>query len=95
MPEQQESLEGLEACRVKFVDVSLDEIADPPDIDDQMHFAVDAICVGRTTERMKDGEVRRTAKMRVTAVEPQGGPVKPASPPGLFSVDGSDDEGDE
>jgi hypothetical protein len=92
MSEQQEPLDGLEACRVKFVDVALDEIDEPPDIDDRMHFTVEAICVGRTTERMKDGELRRTAKMRVTALDPQGGPLKPASPPSLFSVNGESED---
>jgi hypothetical protein len=92
MPEQQqEPIEGLEACRVKFVDVALDAIDDPPGIDDEMTFAVTAVCVARTRERMKDGELRNTAKMRVTSLEATSGAVKPTGGPNLFSVDDDDD----
>lgn len=96
MPEQQqEPIGGLEACRVKFVDVALDAIDDPPEIDDQMDFAVTAVCVGRARERMKDGELRHTAKMRVVSLEATSGVVKPAAGPNLFSVDPADGGGDD
>jgi hypothetical protein len=91
--ELQEPLDGLEACRVKFVDVALDEIDTPPEIDEQMDFAVTAVCVAHTRERMKDGEMRRTARMRVLTLAPTSAPAKPSAGPTLFSI--SDDEDDD
>lgn len=90
---EQEPIEGLEACRVKFAGMSLNELGNPPDIDDRMTFVVETVCTGRGVERMKDGELRRTARMEVLTLEPQGGPVKPSAAPNLFSVedDGDDD----
>lgn len=89
--EQQEPIEGLDACRVKFVDMTMDKLDEPPDIDDHMEFTVAAVCVGRTRERMKDGELRHTAKMRVVSLEPNGGPRPPNAGPNLFAL-GDDDE---
>lgn len=92
MPEQQQdSIEGLEACRVKFVGMSMDSLEDPPEIDDEMTFVVRTRCVGSGRQRMKDGELRHTRSMEVLTLEPQGGPVKPAATPNLFSVEGDGD----
>jgi hypothetical protein len=88
MPEQQqEPIEGLDTARVRFVDMSLDELGNPPEIDDEMQFTVNAVCVARSQERMKDGELRRTAKMRVLSLSPNGPATKSSSGPNLFSVD--------
>lgn len=92
--EQQDPLDGLEACRLRFVDVACDEIEIPPDLDDEGLFLVRAVCVGRSLERMKDGELRRMAKMRVLSVEPQGPLAKPSNGPTLFSVGDDVDDGD-
>lgn len=93
MPDhQQEPIEGLESARVKFAGMSLDELGNPPEIDDRMTFLVEAVCTGRGVQRMKDGEMRRTATMEVLTLEPQGGPVKPTPAPSLFSVGDPDGE---
>lgn len=90
--EQQEPLEGLEAARIKFTGMSLDEVTAPPQIDDRQTFLVEAVCTGRGVQRMKDGELRRTATMTVIDLAAQGGPTKPSGAPDLFSV--KDDEDD-
>lgn len=88
--QQQEPIEGMDACRVKFVDMSMDKLEAAPAIDDQMEFVVSAVCVGRTRERMKDGELRDTAKMRVLTLEPTSGPTTPDGGPALFDVNAGD-----
>jgi hypothetical protein len=94
MPEaaaQQEPIEGLESARIRFAGMSLDELGNPPEIDDEMTFLVRAVCTGRGIQRMKDGELRRTATMEVLDVDPQGPPIKPSAAPNLFSIDEEDD----
>lgn len=91
MPDQQQDpIEGMEAARVKFVGMSLDELGNAPEIDDRMRFSVDAICTGRGVQRMKDGELRRTATMEVLTLEAEGDPIKPATSPSLWSVEDGD-----
>jgi hypothetical protein len=90
--EQQEPLAGLEAARIKFTGMSLDEVTAPPNIDDRQSFIVEAICTGRGVQRMKDGELRRTATMTVIDVAAQGGPFKPEGAPNLFSVNDETDD---
>lgn len=93
MPDQQqEPIEGMEACRVKFVGMSMDSIEEPPDIDDEMTFLVTTRCVGSGRQRMKDGELRLTRSMEVLTLEPQGAPSKPKAEPNLFTVARDDDE---
>lgn len=97
MPDQQESLSGLQATRVKFVGMAADGLESLPELDDEMTFLVTAVCTARGEERMKDGERRPTARMDVKVLVPQGGPVKPAAAAHLFSVDDGDagpDDGD-
>lgn len=89
---EQEPIEGLEATRVKFVGMAADSLDDLPEIDDEMTFMVRARCTGRGKERMKDGELRATARMEVLTLEPQGGPVTPSAGPNLFSVEGDGDD---
>ncbi|MGH3994724.1 MAG: hypothetical protein ACRDSN_19955 [Pseudonocardiaceae bacterium] len=92
MPEQQQdSIEGLEACRVKFVGMSMDSLEDPPEIDDERTFVVRTRCVGNGRQRMKDGELRHTRSMEVLTLEPQGPPAKPAATPNPFGIDGDGD----
>ncbi|MGH3495067.1 MAG: hypothetical protein ACRDQ1_17785 [Sciscionella sp.] len=88
--DQQEPIEGMESARVKFAGMSLDELGNPPEIDDVMEFYVKAVCTGRGVQRMRDGELRRTARMEVLALQPQGKPVKPQAEPNLYSVDEDD-----
>lgn len=90
--EQQEPLAGLEAARIKFTGMSLDEMGTPPQIDDRMTFLVEAVCTGRGVQRMKDGELRRTATMEVLDLAAQTGPTKPEGAPNLFSVENETDD---
>lgn len=90
---EQEPIEGLDACRVKFVGMSMDSLDDPPEIDDEMTFIVRTRCVGAGRKRMKDGELRRTRDMEVLTLEPQGGPSKPSAGPNLFGIDGDAQDG--
>lgn len=98
MAEAQEPVPGLETARVQFVGMSLDELGNPPEIDDTMTFVVQAICEARVLRRMKDGEYRRTAILRVTEVAAQGDPIKPdpkPAGPSLWPVEdpGEDEDG--
>lgn len=91
-PEQQ-ALEGLEACRVKFTGMSIDEITEPPALDDVMEFKVRATCcVEPSKERLRTGELRVTAKMRVESVEVVIGPTAPDNGPNLRALDDQDDQ---
>ncbi|MGH3693261.1 MAG: hypothetical protein ACRDRX_04545 [Pseudonocardiaceae bacterium] len=92
--EKQDPIGGLEASRVKFVGMAADSLAKLPEIDDEMSFIVTAVCTGRGRERMKDGELRATARMEVRALVPQGGPVRPDAGPTLFSVPEDDEDGE-
>ena len=93
MAEQQEALDGLDATRIKivFTNMTSDSLETLPEIHDRQTFTVTCVCTGRGLELMKDGELRRTARMEVVGLEPQGDPVKPSAAPNLFSVD---DDGD-
>lgn len=90
-PEQQQPLEGMEAVSVRFVGMAADSLDQLPELEEVMTFLVRAVCTGRGLELRKDGEKRRTARMEVIKLEPQGAPVKPdpkpATPP-LFAVPG-------
>ncbi|MGH7687650.1 MAG: hypothetical protein ACREN2_12660 [Candidatus Dormibacteria bacterium] len=88
---EQEPIEGLEACRVKFVGMSMDSLENPPEIDDEMTFLVHTRCVGSGRQRMKDGELRLTRSMEVLTLEAQDAPSKPSAGPNLFSVDDGED----
>lgn len=89
---EQEPLAGLEACRVKFTGMAIDEITTPPELDDVMEFTVRAVCYREPAkERLRTGELRVTAGMRVESVEVARGPVKPSAGPNLFSVEDDED----
>lgn len=90
--EQQSPLEGLEAARIKFSGMAIDEIGNPPQIDDTMTFIVEAVCTGRGVQRMKDGELRRTATMQVLDLEVKSGPTRPNGEPTLFNPDDDNDD---
>jgi hypothetical protein len=89
--EQQEPLDGFATARLKVVGVGIDEIAEPPNIDDVMTLLVRVVCTGRGVKRMKDGELRREATMSVLEMEVKEGPTKPTGAPDLFSVNDDDD----
>lgn len=88
--EQQAPLDGFAAARLRVVGASIDELADPPNIDDTMVLIVQVTCTGRGVKRMKDGELRREAIMTVSAMEVKEGPTSPTGEPHLFS-DADDD----
>jgi len=89
--EQQEPLDGFATARLKVVGVGLDEIAEPPNIDDVMTLLIKVVCTGRGVKRMKDGELRREATMSVLEMDVKEGPSKPTGEPNLFSVDDDED----
>lgn len=94
--EQQSPLPSLDAARIKFSGMAIDEIGNPPEIDDEMTFVVTAVCTGRGVQRMKDGELRRTATMQVLDLDVKEGPTRPTGEPSLFSDgDGDDDSEDD
>lgn len=94
--EQQESLDGLDATRIKisFTNMTSDSLDALPELEDVMYFLVKAECTARGVEKMKDGEKRRTARMEVMELSPQGGPVAPEAGPSLFSIGDTDDTGE-
>lgn len=94
MPEQQqEPLDGMQATRVKFVGMAADSLEQLPEINDRIVFTVETVCTGRGMELMKDGELRRTARMEVLTLSPNGPPIKPNGTPSLFSVADDTDDG--
>lgn len=88
--EQQAPLDGFATARLRVVGVSIDEIGEPPNIDDQMTLLLKVVCTGRGVKRRPDGELRREATMSVLEMEVKEGPTKPTGAPDLFSVDDED-----
>lgn len=86
LPEQ-DALDGLDATRIRiaFTNTTSDSLDDLPDIEDEQWFLMRAKCVARGLEVLKDGEKRRTARMDVIVLEPQGPPFKPDQGPDLFT----------
>lgn len=88
---QPDPLDDMDALRTKitFANTSTDTFAPDqfPELGDQQTFLIEATCVGRGVELLKDGEKRKTVRWEVTSLKPQGRLTKPDDGPNLFSVD--------
>lgn len=67
--DEQQNLPGTNYAKVKFVGMAW-EIVDVPELRDDVVFKVTGMVVAVGEEVMKDGDVRKVAKVKVTRVEP-------------------------
>jgi hypothetical protein len=85
----------IDAHRIKFAGMGMDQLDDAPALDEKKVFTVEATCTAVTRERMKDGEIRHVARMTVDSVWIGDKSDRPAEPPALFPVgDGDGQVGD-
>lgn len=63
-----EQIPLVPACKVKFVGMAWDSLDTVPALRDELQFVVKGVVVGHGQEVLANGEIRETAKVKVTGV---------------------------